>query len=237
VATCTHRAVINTTTNASSYASGSFTPAQDDLLVVAFSPGALLGTSPGVTGSANGITFVEVTAAAAVRASVDDVRLFVAQQLVPASPASMTVTASPGGSASGMNGWVVSVAGLTRTGLAAVRGAAGANNASGVTPTVTMAQAALTGNPVLAFAWNATNTSGLTLPASFTSGSADVGYATPTRGGRYGFRNSGHTSDTVTWGATSATASANIATELDTSAAPTAGLTIIRRPLNGLIGR
>lgn len=218
MASVTHQAVIASTTNASSYTSSSFTPPASELLVVAFSPGSLVGTSPTVTASANSITFTEVTGAFVIRSSVDDARLFVANQLLPGSPAAMTITASPGGSASGLIGFVASVSSLTRVGLAAVRGAAGGNNASTFTPAVTMAQAALTGNPVLAFVWNATNTSGITIPTNFTSGVADQGYATPTRGGRYAFRNSGHTSATVTWGSTSATASANIAVELDTTA-------------------
>lgn len=217
----THLAVIASTNNQTSYASSSFTPTAGRLITVAFSPGNLVATTGfAVTASANGLTFVEDTRARSQRANVDDVRFFVAQQLTPGSPVAMTVTVAAGGTAQGMIAFIAETDGMVRVGLSAVRGAAGGNQALGVTPSATMGAAALTANPVLTYVWNATSPSGVTQPTSFTSGVVDQGYATPTRGGRYAFRNTGHTSATVSWGSTSASASANIAVELDTSAAP-----------------
>lgn len=226
----THLAVIATTNNQTSYPSPSFTPAAGELLQVAFSPGALVATTGfSVTASANGITFVEDTRARAQRANVDDARFFVAEQLTPGTPVAMTITVTPGnGAASGMLAFISSASAMSRVGLSAVRGAAGGNQAAAVAPSAVLPAAALSANPVLTYAWNATNPSGLIQPSFFTAGVADTsGYATPTRGGRYAFRNTGQTSATVTWGSTSATASVNLAVELDTSAAPVVHVLVV----------
>lgn len=220
MATVTHRAQIADTTPNNT--SASFTPTAGDLIVVAQSSGNVVaGSGSSVTASANGITFTEVTGATATRAGTEDCHLYVANQLVPGSPAAMTVTIVPTGTSTGVLAFVASVSGLTRSGLSAVRLGAGTNQGAAATPAVALGGTTLTGNPVLAFAWNATNPSGITIPGSFTAGAADAGYASPTRGGRYAFANSGITLSTITWGGASATASANIAVELDTSVVPT----------------
>lgn len=222
MATTTHLTTVADVNDLSTYASGSFTPTAGDLLVVAFSGSGVTGVSGSatVTASANGLTFTRIRTA--TRASVDDAHLFVANQLVPASPVAMTVSIAPGAAATGCIGWVHGIAGLTRTGTAAVRGSAGGPNAAAVAPTSSLPAAALSANLVTTYMWNATNPAGMTPPTSFTEPVTDVGYATPVRGGSYAIRASGHTAAAVTWGSTSATASVNIAAEFDTSAAPAA---------------
>lgn len=220
MATSTHLATVANINDLSTYPSGSFTPTAGDLLVVAFSGSGATGVSgsAAVTASANGITFTRIRTA--TRASVDDAHLFVADQLVPASPVAMTVSMLPGAAATGCIGWVHGLTGVTRVGAAAVRGSAGAANAAAVAPTSSLPAAALTANLVATYTWNATNPAGMTPPTSFTEPVADVGFATPVRGGSYAVRASGHTAAAVTWGSTSATASVNIAAEFDVSAAP-----------------
>lgn len=220
MATSTHLATVADVNDLSTYTSASFTPAASALLVVGFMGSGVSGVSgsAAVTSSANGITFSRIRTA--TRASVDDVHLFVADQLVPASPVAMTVSMAPGAAATGCIGWVHAIVGLTRAGATAVRGSAGSANAAAVAPTSSLPAAALTANLVATYTWNATNPAGMTPPTSFTEPVIDVGYATPVRGGSYAVRASGHTAAAVTWGSTSATASANIAVEFDTSAAP-----------------
>ena len=214
MATTTHRATINSTTNASSYASASFTPTAGDLLVLLASPSGVTAAGS-ATASANGITFTRLTATA-TRASVDVVEMFVANQLVPASPSAMTVTYATGAAATGAIGFVTSIAGMLAAGPAVVRQQVGSNQAAGATPAITFGGVCLTGNTVVAACFNATSPATLTPPTSFTE-RADVGYATPTRGGESVTRNSGHTSATVTWASTSATACATVGIELDTT--------------------
>lgn len=213
--TTTHQAQIASTSNAQTFASSAFTPTAGDVVIVGFSPSVVTATTGfNCTASANSLTFFEVPAARTQRASVDDVRLFISTT-VPASPVSMTVTADAGIAANGAVAFIATVSGLTRSGLSAIRNAAGNATALGVAPAATLAAAALTGNVVVSFVFNATSPSGVTIPTSFTAAGTDTGYATPTRGGRYAYRNSGHTSATVTWGSTSATAAASMVVELD----------------------
>ena len=87
---------------------------------------------------------------------------------------------------------------MLAAGTAVVRQQAANNQAAAATPTLTFGAAFLTGNVVIAACFNATNPATLTAPTSFTE-RADVGYATPTRGGEGVTRNSGHTSSSITW--------------------------------------
>lgn len=109
------------TSNVSSYTSGSFIPAQGDLLVVFAIVSATLITGATCTASANGITFTLVDSTEG-DAGNDRLYMFVADQLVPASPVSMTVTVDTGadpGTGSAIN--VLAVSGMSRTGLGAVK--------------------------------------------------------------------------------------------------------------------
>lgn len=220
MAASTHLVTVADVNDLSTYTSGSFTPTAGDLLVVAFLASGVTGASgsAAVTASANGITFTRVRTA--TRASVDDAHLFIANQFVPASPVAMTLSLVPGAAATGCIGWAHGITGLTRTGTSAIRGSAGGPNAALVAPTSTLPAAPLSANLITTHMWNATNPAGMTAPTSYTKPVADVGYATPARGGSYAFRASGQTTTAVTWGSTSATASVNIAAEFDTSAAP-----------------
>lgn len=219
MATVTLLATINTSTGSGPYTSGSFTPTGGGLLVLSgMASGVTTAGTP--TASANGLTFARDTNADALRASVDGHFSWVAEQATPGSPSSMTISYNPGGGPTGSIVFIYEVTGLTRVGLIAIRQADGSNGASGGTPSGTFDAAALTGNPIIGTVINATNPAGLTIPGSFAAEDADVGYNTPSRGGHAVHRNSGHTSATVTWGSTSASAwSVNIL-ELDTSAPP-----------------
>src|SRR4051812_27159152 len=113
MASCTLGVSTGSTSNLSSYVSGSFTPAARDLLVVATLSSGVTGQVASLTASANGITFTQVDVG--TRASLDDMQLWVADQLVPASPSAMTLTYGPGAAATGAFIAAARVAGVTRT--------------------------------------------------------------------------------------------------------------------------
>jgi hypothetical protein len=139
------------TANAATYASAAFTPAQGDLLVVFVQAGDTTTVAATCTASANGITFTRVTDEAVKRSSADRQYAFIADQLVGASPVSMTVTfACTGDNATGAIISVARVAGMSKTGATALRQSAKHDNAAaGTAPAPVFAAACLTGNPRL----------------------------------------------------------------------------------------
>jgi hypothetical protein len=227
MATCTHEAVL-AITNAGPQSTPSFTPAANDLLVVfAFASGTV-DANPTLVDSLGAITFTKITSAiSAVGSTGGTVYLFIADQLAAASARTLAFN-TPNDVNTGCIVFVCAVAGMTRLGAAAVRQSAIQNTGTAATtPAPAFSASALTGNPCLGCVVNLSNAAGMTPPASWTEGVADVGFNTPVSGGEYIFRNSGFTGTTVTWGSTSATTFGAIIVELDTSAAPLPRLPIV----------
>lgn len=220
MAAVTHRIATASSSNASSYASGAFTPAVGDLLVGMVVASGTTANTPTLTANSGAITF-KMVAAAPLAASVDRAYLFVADQLVP-SAVSMTATFTcTQDAATGAVVFVASVSGMARTGLAAIRQLELAMNVAAGTPALSFPASCLTGNPTIGLIGNATNPAGLTAPTGWTENAAgDTGYTIPTTGAEYVYRDSGFTGTTVTWGSASASAYAGIIVELDTSAVP-----------------
>lgn len=218
MATVTHGIATAATTNATSYASGSFTPATNDLLVAFVRAGAT--TAVGTMTSSTGITFTKVDHAV-FAASAHRVYCFVANSL--AANTSMTVTFDcAADAADGSVIFVARVAGMSRTGLGAVRRSAKTENgAAAGTPATTFSAAALTNNPTLGCVGNASSPAAVTPPTGWTENAAgDTGYSTPTSGAEYAYRDSGFTGTTITWASTSATTFGVLSIELDTTAVP-----------------
>lgn len=221
-ATSTH-AVGTADTGNTPNTSGAFTPAVDDLLIV-FVVGSATVTDAGDTLTNSGVTFTRFLSAT-YAASVNAIHGYVANALVP-SATSQSVTFTPTDTANGTVIFVCRVAGMTRTGLNAIRQSAKEDNqGAGGTPAPAFASAALTGNPTLGVIGNNTNPAGLTEPTGWTepASTGDLGYATPTTGGEYVFRDSGFTGTTITWGGTSASVFGSIIVELDSSSPPPGG--------------
>jgi len=197
--------------------SGAFTPAEGDLLVVAVATSGSITAAEVPTASANGITFAAVSAHTIYRTSADSLDVFVAEQLVGASPVSMTVSWSPTDTGTGTVIWVGSLSGMSRTGAQAVRqvGSIG-NGAASTTPAAGFLGACLTENPTLAFMANATNPATMTPPTNWTE-RTDTGYTTPTSGVEIATRDSGFTGTAITWGSTTATVFGALVVEFDTS--------------------
>jgi hypothetical protein len=217
MATITHRVTTPSTSNASSYASGSFTPAVGDLIIVAVVASATVAASS-VTSSA-GYTFTKITSAVKA-ASADTLYLFVSNQLVTSAVAQTVTYDCTGDAATGAIVSVVTAASMTRVGAAAVlKSGKQDNGAAAATPTVSLGSAALTGNALVGFVANGASPAAMTQPSTWTELTDATGYASPTTGIEVVSINSGFTGSTVTWGGTSGTAFGAIVVELDTTAA------------------
>lgn len=208
-------------TDLAAYTTGvSGTPTIGDLLVVSVFVTASVSTAPTLTESAGGGSYTYI--GKCVKAtSLDEMYCFVRNSLCEnATSRTWTFTSSPSDAGTSALFEMIRVTGMSRAGALAVRqSAAGNNGAAAGTPSVVLPGVALTANPVIATMCNATNPATLTAPATFTE-LADIGTTLPTCGSEYASVNSGFTSNTVTWGSTSATAWGAFALELDTTATP-----------------
>ena len=203
------------TTNATSYASGSFTPAVGDVLLVFAAVSGNTSGSPTVTDSLTQSTYTQIGSGVLKNSSADMIYAFISNGFCTNTTSRTVTIASLPATPSGATVVVFRIAGLSKAGLAAVRQSGSqANQALSTTPAPTFTGAALTTNPVLGVMANETNPPANTIPASFTLG-ANSGYATPTEGTQSVFINSGFTSSTVTWGSTVPTAFGDIVVELD----------------------
>lgn len=235
MASIVQRNVTTSTSNASTYATTSFTPVQGDLLVVlAAVSGTVTPTSPACTASANGITFTRIGSNVGVN-SADLLFIFVANQLVGASPSSMTCTVDVTGDAgTGCAEFVLAAVGMEATGSAAVRqNASSANQAGPSSPTVTFSNPTRPNNPIVGlFGTEAANPAAVTPPAGwFEDSGADTGFNNPTFGAEYTYVNNGVATLSVVWGSSMSTYGA-FAIEL--AAPPPPPVTLADRRLRGL---
>lgn len=201
--------------------SGAFTPVEDDLLIGICHATGTAAAAPTLTSSVGGFTFTFVDSAT-YSSSNHQIYVFVSDALVGASPASQTVTCEAVGDVTtGTTIVVLAVSGMSRTGLDAIRQIAlHENQSSGTTPTTVFAGAALTGNVTIGAAANVSNPAGITEPTGWTE-AVDTGFDLPSVGLEVVYRNSGSTSDTITWGSTYGSNGGAISIELDTSASGT----------------
>lgn len=209
------------TTNTTSYTTGSFTPVAGDMLVVAvYAQGTNVAATATMSGSANGLTF-DIADSILANGTSATLLLFVSD-LVPSSPSAMTVTFDC--SADAATGAIVTVgrvSGMSLSGLAAVLQTVGTNSnvTTGSPASLTFPSAPGSSNIVIAVLGNNTSNTGVTAPSGFTSASSN-NFATPTTGMQVVY-DAASAPTTVTWGSTSATVGGTIAIELDTSASST----------------
>jgi hypothetical protein len=211
--TVTHGLATASTSNASSYVSGAFTPAANDLLVVfVVASGQTTGAGT-LTSSVSGIRFTAITQATKA-ASADRLYAFVAN--APARPVSQTVTFAPSSAATGAIIEIVRIAGIPRMGLDAIKQSVVTNNgAAAGTPSVTFGASCLTGNVTLVFQASAlTTTTAVTPPTNWTEQNENT-YSTPSTHCEYASRNSGFTGTSVTWGNANSTAWGAIGLEIN----------------------
>lgn len=193
-------------------------PAIGDLILVFVTVSVNTNASPTMTDN-NGSGTYTLIATALFNTSANIMSVFVRNALM-VNTTSTVITAVTGSNTSGEL-VAVAISGMTRTGTSAIRqSAVQANQAASGTPAPAFAVAALTGNLTLGAVSNLSASPLMAPPASWTE-RQDVSQASPTIGLEVVTRDSGFTGTTVTWGATSATAFADIIVELDNRDVPT----------------
>lgn len=216
MATVTHEITTTDTTNGGPYASGSFSPAVDDLIVVMVHFSGSTDTSQTCSASANGVTTFTRVTSCLTNVGLFCAAIFVADALATGT-SSMTVSVdTPADAANGCDISVFTVSGLSAAGSSAVRQAATPqeNFVDDTIPSVTFASACLTGNPVLGIVGNKANPANIDPPSGFTE-AADTGHATPVCGIETVYTDSGFTGTTLTWGSASSQEGGTLAIELD----------------------
>ena len=206
-------------TDNTTYSTGSFTPAANDLIVVFAGVNGSTSSDWLVTDSLGG-TYTKIARALYV-ASADITEVWVGTALAAASARTVTY-AHASGLATGGFIQPLQVSGMTRVNSSAVRSFGTQDNqAAASTPAPVLSATALTSNPVITSVSSSTNPPAITVPSGFTS-RFNLGHTAPVRGMITASDDSGFTSATVTWGGTSATAFGSIAIELDTTSPPAA---------------
>lgn len=191
------------------------TPALSDLIIlITCHTGNTSAAAATDNNAGGGGTYTQIAECASVKASsADTMRVWIRDY--PILSATSTTFSHAPGTTSGGGLVVVAAQGILRFGGNACRqGAKQDNQAGGGTPTPVLAAAALTGNPMVAVIFNATNPPALTPRASWT-GEGSVGYATPTTGAQIMTIDSGETASSIAWGSTSASAFCSTVLELN----------------------
>ena len=209
----------SSTVDGTVYPSASFTPVAGDWLVVGVDAAATAAAAPTLVASGNGITFTRLPLVATKNTSLDRVYVFVANQLVGASPVAMTVTFNcPTDAATATVISVARVTNMNKVGTAGVRQSAKVDNVlSGTAPSVVLPGPCLTTNPTLFFNYVQVGTG--TLPPSNWTEQVDANTSSPAGSGGYSSRNAGFTGSTITMASANNGAGCAIALELDASPA------------------
>lgn len=231
MATCTAgSATLADTSNTTSYALGTFTPALSDLLVVLVATsGSIEPTAAGAITDDRSGTYYKANFATRSGAA-SSIYAFVRNTLVASAVGHILTFTCTGDAATGCCILVYRVSGMTRAGSSAVRQSAFTSGiAAAGTPAATFGVACLTGNPVIGVVGSAANPTAVTPPASFTEPATfDTGVGTPAQGIEGCHIDSGFTGTTVTWGSTSSGASGCVVVELDTSLPSVGGRQIVK---------
>jgi len=245
MATVTHEITTASTTNASTYTSGSFTPAVGDLLVAMVAATATVAAGS-MTGSA-GPAWTRYRSDAFTNGTITTtIYIFVATSLVTSATAQTVTFDCTGDAATGAIIHVAAIGGITRTGTSAFKQAASSTFTSTPPPSVTLPSTSISGNPLIGI-YCATDTGG-TVPSAagagtnYTAGAgATTSYTNPSTRSNYEYwanPTSGQTS--VAWSSGvggSATASGRAtAFEIDTSAVAEAALPPVIMRSGGIIG-
>jgi hypothetical protein len=245
MATVTHEITTASTSNATTYTSGSFTPAVNDLLVAMVAATDTVATGS-MTGSAGPSWTLYRSDAFTQGTITTTIYIFVTTSLV-SSATSQTVTFDcTGDAATGALIHVAAIGGITRTGTSAFKQGASSTFTSTPPPSVTLTSTSISGNPLIGI-YCAVDSGASTPTAAgaginYTAGAgATTTYATPNTRSNYEYwanPTSGQTS--VAWSSGvggSGTASGRAtAFEIDTSAVATASIPEVVLRSGGLIG-
>jgi hypothetical protein len=190
MATIAHLTQLSSSTDGTTFTTGSFTPTLEDLLFVFVYATGTVDASPTLT-SSQGTTFTKVRQ----DGTTNTLYVFIANELEGGLSQTLTF-GCPNDAATGAHITVSAIRGGLRTGSSAVRQSQSATVANGATPTATFTSAALTANATFFAVGNATNTAGINPPTGWTE-RVDLGYGTPATGFEYATRDSGFTGTTI----------------------------------------
>lgn len=212
----TSKSSFNSSTNAATYTTASFTPTVGELLIAVVSVSASVLAVPTLTLS-DGSTFALVgTGSRSSRRCY----VYIANAL-SVSASSVTATFDcTGDAATACIMWIGSQAGITRTGSAAKKQFAKNDNVTSGTPTVTFDSACDTSNPTVV-ALSSDDSSGNSTPPTSWTEVQDVNTSALELQQEVAVRASGFTGTTVTWGS-SELDFCTVGIELDLSAAASA---------------
>jgi hypothetical protein len=216
-------AVINagtTWTTAANNKTVTATPAVGDLIVVIAASSGLAGGTTAVTDDNSSGTYTQVDSDRTGFSTTGVLTVWVRDTLIPAASSTIFTAAQSGSSGGGLN--VMRVAGMSRTGAAAVRGNGGQSTGTGgTTPAPVLSLTPLLDNPIICAVANGSAAPIMTPRSSpaYSEG-ADNSYTAPATALETAWINSGETSATITMGATSGTAFASVAVELDAARVP-----------------
>ena len=216
MASVAHLYSLADTANSLSYVSGSFTPTEGDLLVVGVVAANETDATATLTESAGGGTYT-LLLSQQWSGTASRLFVFIADQLVGASPPARTFTATfPLDVSGGCVFLVERVTGMTLAGTAAVVQSVGKKDGNASLPTITFAAACDTANPVLCFFTVFQNPPTVTVLSPFVE-LVEASHASPATGTQAVAVDSGFTGDTITWDGLSSGGWGMIAVELDAS--------------------
>jgi len=173
----------------------------------------MTGDTAASISTSDGIAFTKV----ADTATANPAQIWVSNSGMAGNSITVTINTSAS-TPSGLAADVISVSGMNSYGSSAVIQASNADSGLGgasIDPVFPVS--VQSANPTLGIVANATNPATQLEPSGWTE-SADIGYATPTRGIETIFRNSGFSGTTITWGDTASSVFSAIAVELNASA-------------------
>jgi hypothetical protein len=190
----------SSTSDASSYSTGSFSPQIGDLIVATITTSD--SVSAGSLTSSSGAPGFVLIGSALRNSGASKSYMFVADaKATSGSPISLTFNCADDPA----TGWAYSINGLR--GMAATAIGAGAvqqfgkteNGAAGTTPSVALGASVNSGNPVIATVANGSSPSGFTLTPTGLSAPVNQTYTTPNTGHQTAYIGSGFTSSSITW--------------------------------------
>jgi hypothetical protein len=214
----------NSTTNATSYSSGSYTPSANKVLVaLVYIQGTT--TNP-LTASGNGLTWTSQDQQSSA-SDVDRWAVFTAP--TGSSPGTGTFTGACVGDA-GLGAFIEVYETDADTTIPIQQAVVQGTGAGGAPPAATFGSATQSDCILLGFTRNGTNSSTSAVEPSGWTEDLDNGHATPTSGGESCHHDSPGSVTTVTWGANSASGWAAFIVELNPAAAPAADYPLFTVP-------
>lgn len=198
-----------------------FTPAVGELLVVVAASSGLAGGTTAVTDDNSSGTYTQVDSDRTGFSTTGVLTVWVRTALVPAASSTIVTAAQGSSTGGGLN--VLRVKGMDLLGANAVRSNGGQSTVASGTPAPVLSLLPNPRNPIITAVCSGTNGGGTAVRTGYTD-VAISGYNTPATGLDVCFRDSGESTDTITWGGAAPSQFASVAIELNTLERPQPGV-------------